>query len=379
MAEQWIWILGAFVIGAGAAYHVTARKWKQRLAIVEANLQAQLRQEQEGTQNWFQLGGCVSQLIPVLVGQLKSVIQETEEAASGLIGRFQGIARRAKEQAFEATTLSCMGESSDGDNASVEAILGETKRTMDMFVQQVSDTACVTMNAVTVMEQAVDTTSRISDVVEEVEFIADQTRLLALNAAIEAARAGEHGRGFAVVADEVTKLANRSGQAALQIRTLATDVKNITESAMSELQGLASIDLSDTLNAQQRVVGMTEVMVSKNEALAENLSQSTRRAEELGQDIGQIVMAMQFQDITRQKIEHVYAPLEKLEEPMKALEHGKKGAAFPQEVVRELSNLDQTYTMESERFAMKTAQEGNIQEVVGTMAGGAPEENITLF
>jgi len=374
---NWWWVAGALLGGAGVAYAWTMKIWKRRMALLLADHQTHIIREKEGAQAWFELGGCVTKLIPVFVNQLKSVIQETETAAAGLIERFQGIAARARAQAAEAAVLVTKDREHEG--VSVDAILSETKKTMDMFVGQVTSTAAVTIRAVNVMDEAVGTTSRISEVVEEVEFIADQTRLLALNAAIEAARAGEHGRGFAVVADEVTKLANRSGQAALQIRTLATDVKNTTESAMSELQGLASIDLSETLHAQKHVLEMTEEMAAKNEALARNVSQTNTKAEELGKDIGQIVMSMQFQDITRQKIEHVYEPLEKLEEPMKALGQGKKGQAFPKDIVNELSHIDQIYTMESERIAMKAAQEGNVQEVVGTMVGGEPEDKVTLF
>src|SRR5690606_5099088 len=98
--------------------------------------------------------------------------QETEQAAAGLIQRFQGISRTAKEQVEETEFLLDMGEGKAGkDEYTVERILRDTQGTIEMFVQQVKQTSTITVTTVSVMEQAVETTSRISEVVEEVEFI----------------------------------------------------------------------------------------------------------------------------------------------------------------------------------------------------------------
>jgi methyl-accepting chemotaxis protein len=93
-----------------------------------------------------------------------------------------------------------------------------------MATQEVADRGGeVVARAVGAMAKIEESSQKISDIIGVIDEIARQTNLLALNAAVEAARAGEAGRGFAVVASEVRSLAQRSSQAAKDIKDLITN------------------------------------------------------------------------------------------------------------------------------------------------------------
>ncbi len=371
MMSYWSISLGAFVVGACLSWFWCHRQIASAQQALQATHEAMLKKGADRTMAWEQLGQSTLPLVQVLNAQMKSVIEQTEQAATDLGQRFGRIAARATEQANHSTHLFGDGE------MSVDTVLKTADTMLEGFVGDVMKSSEMALQIATIMDEVERSTKAITGMIGEIEFIADQTRLLALNAAIEAARAGEHGRGFAVVADEVAKLANRSGQAANSINSLVKDVQKSTALAMGTVETLASVDLSKTLATKHRLDQMTRGLADRNNTLKSAVMNSKSHADELARDVGQIIMALQFQDITRQKLEHVIEPLTEVRAVMDALIQGQSH----DQVVNKmdfLAKLDRSYTMEEERAIFHRAAIGYVP---APSQESAPSEdaNVTLF
>jgi methyl-accepting chemotaxis protein len=125
--------------------------------------------------------------------------------------------------------------------------------------------------SIAAMEGIRETSAKIGDIIGLIDGIAFQTNLLALNAAVEAARAGEHGRGFAVVAGEVRNLAQKSAEAAREIKLL------IEEAGSKVNQGAERVHATHTMfgEVDQSVIKISETLGDVMESIGEQ-QQSVR-------------------------------------------------------------------------------------------------------
>ncbi len=186
------------------------------------------------------------------IGEVRSAVLAIETASTEIASGTNDLSTRTEQSAssLQQTASSMEQLTSTVKSAADNAAVARDLATSASAVAQRGGE--VVTQVVATMEDINASSRKISDIIGTIDGIAFQTNILALNAAVEAARAGEQGRGFAVVASEVRSLAQRSAQAAKEIKGLIGASVDKVE-AGTRLVGEAGTTMNDIVHSVRRV------------------------------------------------------------------------------------------------------------------------------
>ena len=259
----------------GQVFNETVAKIHQLIervgqTVVEVERQADRVQQVSGESNQAVAGqrGQID-LIATAMNEMSATAQEVAHSAAAAVGSAQSVND-------ETVSGRALVESQVG---SIQRLAGEIDQSVGVINKLASDSAS------------------ISQVLDVIKGIAEQTNLLALNAAIEAARAGEQGRGFAVVADEVRNLAKRTQQSTEEIESMIAKLQSgvgAAVKAMSASHKMADTTVNESGKVQQaleNILGAVGMIVDQNQQIATAAEEQTAVAQDIDQNIVEISQA----------------------------------------------------------------------------------------
>jgi len=224
----------------------------------------------------------MTQKLRTVVGEVRNGVDSVSSAASQIATGNQDLSARTEQTAANLEETA----------ASIEELTATVTQSADTARQanQLASTAVqaaerggeVVNQVVRSMEQINASSRKIGDIIGVIDGIAFQTNILALNAAVEAARAGEQGRGFAVVASEVRSLAQRSADAAKQIKQLIeASVARVGEGNV--LVQKAGDTMDDVVAAIQKVNDIVAAISSASQQQASGVAQVGEAVQQMDQ------------------------------------------------------------------------------------------------
>jgi len=253
----------ALVLGAALAWLITrsiTEPVRRAVGFAEAVAGGDLTSaiEAEGRDEIATLLAALGRMNEGLVNIVRQVRSGADSILTGAGEIATGNADLSQRTEQQAANLEETAASMEEMNATVRQN-ADTAQTATQLAQSASGVAArggeVVQQVIATMGDISNSSRKIADIIGTIDGIAFQTNILALNAAVEAARAGEQGRGFAVVAGEVRALAQRSAQAAREIKALiGQSVDNVDNG--SRLVGEAGATMTEIVSQVKRVADL---------------------------------------------------------------------------------------------------------------------------
>jgi methyl-accepting chemotaxis protein len=232
--------------------------------------------------------------IETIVSHVKNTSLELHRSIEEVSTGSTSLSQSTMEQAASVEQISSSIEEMNGTIQHTAELVTEGHAASTTIVGLIDQNRKVFQALLNAIHEVTSDSQKIGDIVLTVNEVAFHTNLLALNAAVEAARAGEHGKGFAVVANEVRSLAQRSGGAAGEIKTLISET-------VSRIQ-VGDDMVKKTATSLEDLMTHMEFFFSMMETISTSSTEQSQSMRELSRAITQIDSSTQHNASTVEEL-----------------------------------------------------------------------------
>lgn len=267
--------------------------------------------------------------VATLHGTMGAVVNATINVSAGadeIAAGADGLARRTEQQAASLEQTAATLEQISATVSRTAAGAQHADAVVERANLEAERSSGVMLSAIQAMEGVERSAAQMSQIIGVIDEIAFQTNLLALNAGVEAARAGEAGRGFAVVAQEVRGLAQRSAQAAREVKILISsstdqvdqgvalvgDAGQALRAILTQIHDIRTLVGAISQSAQEQAAGLNQVsaavgemdrLLQSNAGMVEETTAAAHMLKDQARDLARRVAGFRLGDAPSQNLE----------------------------------------------------------------------------